>query len=62
MIETIEAEIIAVDKAFMEPGNTSESHEIDYKKYQDLKEQLNDEMNKWALYSQEVEEFLRNNN
>jgi hypothetical protein len=52
---------MAVDKAFMEPGNSSEVHEIDYNKYQDLKEQLNEEMNKWALYSQEVEEFLRNN-
>lgn len=61
MIENIEAEILAVDKAFMEPGNSSATHEMDYKKYQDLKEQLNEEMNKWALYSQEVEEFLRNN-
>jgi len=60
-IEKLEAEIIAVDKSFMEPGNTSESHELDYKKYQDLKDQLNEEMNKWTLYSNEVEEFLRNN-
>ena len=47
-IEKIEAEIIAVDKAFMEPGNSSAAHENDYKKYQDLKEQLNEEMDKWA--------------
>jgi ATP-binding cassette, subfamily F, member 3 len=60
-IERIEAEIIAVDKSFMEPGNSSEAHDIDYKKYQDLKEHLNDEMNRWAQYSQEVEEFLQNN-
>ena len=45
----------------MEPGNYSEAHEMDYKKYQELKEQLNDEMNLWAQYSQEVEEFLQNN-
>jgi len=62
VIEKIEAEIIAVDKSFMEPGNSSEAHEIDYKKYQDLKEHLNNEMNRWAQYSQEVEEFLHNNN
>jgi ATP-binding cassette subfamily F protein 3 len=62
MIEKIEAEIMAVDKAFMEPGNSSEAHDIDYSKYKDLKEQLNEEMNRWAQYSQEVEEFLRNNN
>jgi ATP-binding cassette, subfamily F, member 3 len=61
VIEKFEAEIIAVDKSFMEPGNTSESHELDYKKYQDLKDQLNEEMNKWTLYSNEVEEFLKNN-
>jgi ATP-binding cassette subfamily F protein 3 len=61
VIEKIEAEIIAVDKAFMEPGNSSVIHDANYKKYQDFKEQLNEEMEKWALYSQEVEEFLRNN-
>ena len=60
-IEEIEAEIIAVDKAFMEPGNNSASDEKEYVRYQDLKEQLNEEMNKWAQYSEEVEEFLRNN-
>jgi hypothetical protein len=58
----LEAEIIAVDKAFMEPGNNSSTHEKDYLRYQDLKEQLNDEMNNWAQYSEEVEVFLRNNN
>jgi ATP-binding cassette, subfamily F, member 3 len=62
VIEKIEAEIMAVDKTFMEPGNSSEAHDINYSKYRDLKEQLNEEMNKWAQYSQEVEEFLRNNN
>ena len=62
VIEKIEAEIIAVDKSFMEPGNTSEAHDIDYRKYQELKERLNYEMNQWAQYSQEVDEFLQNNN
>ena len=61
IIEKIEAEIIAVDKSFMEPGNSSEAHETDYRKYQDLKESLNEEMNRWTQYSQEVEEFLKNN-
>jgi ATP-binding cassette subfamily F protein 3 len=60
-IERIEAEIIAVDKSFMEPGNSSEAHELDYIKYQELKEKLNEEMNRWAQYSEEVEEFLKNN-
>jgi ATP-binding cassette subfamily F protein 3 len=61
IIEKLEAEIIAVDKSFMEPGNSSEVHEADYKKYQELKEQLNDEMIRWEQYSQEVEVFLQNN-
>ena len=61
IIEKIEAEIISVDKSFMEPGNSSDAHDEDYKKYQDLRDKLNDEMNRWAQYSQEVEEFLKNN-
>jgi ATP-binding cassette subfamily F protein 3 len=60
-IEKIESEIMVVDKTFMEPGNYSDSDEINYKKYQDLKEQLNEEMNRWTIYSNEVEEFLKNN-
>jgi ATP-binding cassette subfamily F protein 3 len=60
-IEKIEAEIIAVDKSFMEPGNSSEAHENDYTKYKELKDRLNEEMNKWAAYSEEVEAFLKNN-
>jgi ATP-binding cassette, subfamily F, member 3 len=60
-IEKIEAEIISVDKTFMEPGNSSEAHEINYNKYRDLKEQLNEQMNKWTQYSKEVEEFVQNN-
>jgi ATP-binding cassette subfamily F protein 3 len=60
-IEKIEAEIIAVDKSFMEPGNSTEAHENDYIKYKELKDRLNKEMDKWAKYSEEVEEFLKNN-
>jgi ATP-binding cassette subfamily F protein 3 len=61
VIEKLEAEILTVDKSFMEPGNSSEAHEIDYNRYRDLKDQLNEEMDKWTLYSDEVEEFLKNN-
>jgi ATP-binding cassette subfamily F protein 3 len=61
VIEKLEADIQAVDKAFMEPGNTSTEHEVDYQRYQDLKDQLNKEMDKWAIYSNDVEEFLRDN-
>ena len=61
VIEKLEAEIIAVDKSFMEAGNSSEAHELDYKRYQDLKDQLNEEINRWTIYSNDVEEFLKNN-
>jgi ATP-binding cassette, subfamily F, member 3 len=60
-IEKIEAEIISIDKAFMEPGNNSAKHEEDFFRYQELKEKLNEEMDRWTNYSEEVEEFLRNN-
>jgi ATP-binding cassette subfamily F protein 3 len=60
-IEKIEADIATVDKSFMEPGNNSSTDENDYSRYQDLRGQLNEEMNKWAQYSEDVEEFLRNN-
>ena len=33
----------------------------DYERYRELKEQLNEEMNKWTVLSQEVEEFLQKN-
>ena len=60
-IEKLEAGIIAVDKSFMEPGNSSETHEQDYHRYKDLKDHLSEEMNKWTQYSEEIEEFLKNN-
>jgi ATP-binding cassette, subfamily F, member 3 len=59
LIEKLEAEIQAVDKTFMEPGTYTPDHETNYEMYRDLKEQLNEEMNRWTLLSQEVEEFLQ---
>ncbi len=59
LIEKIEGEILAVDKSFMEPGNYSETHELDYNRYRDLKEQLNDEMNRWTQYSEELDNFIK---
>jgi ATP-binding cassette subfamily F protein 3 len=62
LIEKLEAEIQAVDKTFMEAGNYTSDHEANYEKYRDLKDQLNEEMNKWTVLSQEVEEFLQKTN
>jgi ATP-binding cassette subfamily F protein 3 len=61
-IEKLEAEIKEIDKGFMEPGNNSEKHELDFFRYQELKERLNDEMNRWTGYSTEVDDFINNNN
>ncbi len=60
-IEKIEEEIKIIDKTFMEPGNYSETDQMNFQKYQELRDKLNEEMNNWARYSQEVEEFLQNN-
>jgi ATP-binding cassette, subfamily F, member 3 len=59
LIEKLESEIQAVDKTFMEPGNYSSDHEANYERYRELKDQLNEEMNRWTILSQEVEEFLQ---
>ena len=61
-IEKIEAELGTMDRSLIDPLSSSDEDVGIYTKYQDLKTKLNDEMNKWAEYSHEVEEFLRNNN
>lgn len=60
-IGKIESEIAAVDKSFMEPGNSNEFHNENYARYKDLKESLNEEMTHWTLYSEELDQFLKNN-
>ena len=60
-IEILEKELKAVNKAFMEAGNSSEADALDYLRYQELKERLNEEMDRWTIYSSDVEEFIKNN-
>ena len=60
LIERIEAEIQAVDKTFMEPESNNADHEANYEKYRELRDKLNEEMNRWTVLSQEIEEFLQN--
>ena len=62
IIEKLEAEIQSVDKTFMEAGNYTPDHEANYERYRELKAQLNEEMNRWTILSQEVEEFLQKSN
>jgi ATP-binding cassette subfamily F protein 3 len=61
-IEKLESEIDAVDKSFMEPGNSTGTYEIDYNRYRELKEKLNEEMQNWTRYSEELEDFINQNN
>lgn len=59
-IGKLEEEISAVDKSFMEIGNSSDSHNLNFEKYQTLKESLNEEMQRWTQYSEELENFINN--
>jgi ATP-binding cassette subfamily F protein 3 len=59
-IERMEIELSSMDKELMTTASSSESAGI-YRKYEDLRYQLNIEMNNWTLYSHEVDEFLKNN-
>jgi ATP-binding cassette subfamily F protein 3 len=54
LIETLENEIKAVDKSFMEPDSYSDINNFNFERYRDLKEQLNAEMERWTQYSEEV--------
>ena len=44
----------------MEPDSYSEASQNNYERYRELKEQLNEEMEKWTLYSEETENFIAN--
>jgi ATP-binding cassette subfamily F protein 3 len=60
-IERLEAEISALDKAMNSPDHSfTETHDF-FNKYQEMKEQHNEEMNRWAQYTHDVEVFLQNN-
>ena len=60
-IERIEKEIAGLDKKFASTGDSPEDTEKFFSHYQELKDQLNEEMGKWAQYSEDVEVFLKNN-
>lgn len=62
VIERIENEISGLDKTFASHGDTPAEAEDFFKHYQELKENLDEEMGKWAQYTEDVEVFLKNNN
>jgi len=61
VIEKIENEISGLDKSFATGSNEQAEAEDFFNRYQELKELLNEEMEKWEQYTDEVEVFLKNN-
>jgi ATP-binding cassette subfamily F protein 3 len=60
-IERIEAEILSLDKTLNSADHSAvETHDY-YIRYQELKEQHNAEMDRWAQYTHDVEVFLQIN-
>jgi ATP-binding cassette subfamily F protein 3 len=59
-IESIERELASMDRSMIDPLSSTPEDEGVYKNYQELKVKLNEEMNKWTAYSDEVEKFLSN--
>jgi len=57
-IERMENELSAMDKELMISASAQDSADI-YRKYEDLRNKLNEEMNNWTIYSHEVDEFLK---
>jgi ATP-binding cassette subfamily F protein 3 len=60
-IERIEGDISELDKIMGLPDKPASEMQEFYSRYQELKEQHNEEMNRWAQYTHEVEVFLKNN-
>jgi ATP-binding cassette, subfamily F, member 3 len=60
-IERTENELSAMDKELMTSASAQESADI-YRRYEDLRNKLNEEMNNWTIYSHEVDEFLKPSN
>jgi ATP-binding cassette subfamily F protein 3 len=58
-IENIENEISGLDKSFESGSNVQTEAEDFFKRYQELKELLNEEMEKWEQYTDDVEVFLK---
>jgi ATP-binding cassette subfamily F protein 3 len=58
-IEDIERQLLDMDNTLNISLNPEESADI-YKKYENLKLHLNEEMNKWTALSHEVDEFIKN--
>ena len=59
-IENLEKQITALEKELAIVTDPAENAEI-YRKFEDLRNSLNEEMENWTLCSGDVDEFLKNN-
>ncbi len=60
-IEKLETEIAALDTVLASPDHSAaETHDF-FIRYRELKEKHNEEMNRWAQYTHDVEVFLQDN-
>ena len=59
-IENVETELAGLNKDLMNTFSSSFNADL-YSRYEDLKRELNEEMDKWTRYSHEVDNFLKNN-
>jgi len=60
-IEKTEAEIAGLDRLLNQPDKPAAEMQEFYSRYHMLKERHNEEMNRWAQYTHDVEVFLKNN-
>ena len=60
-IERIEKEIAEMDMLLSSPGRSADETHDFFIRYQDLKKKHNEEMDRWAQYTHDVEVFLNGN-
>jgi hypothetical protein len=54
----MEAELKTLDRELMINVSSPDIADI-FKRYEEVRKRLNEEMNNWAIYSHEVDEFLK---
>lgn len=58
-IERMEKELLEINNRLMDPEVFQNDGKELLKKYEETKKNLNEEMNKWTIYSHELEEFIK---
>jgi len=55
----MEKELLEINNRLMDPEVFQNDGKELLKKYEETKKNLNEEMNKWTIYSHELEEFIK---